>query len=109
MNNCDCQNHDSNQNSSTSGFIFGLICGVIIGAVIAVIVYKNNKIEVFEKLEQKIKSFFEDLVPKNKPKKTTKSLPKKIITVSSSEKPEIKPVFIKPSKPTPKMFVKPKK
>jgi hypothetical protein len=102
MTNCDCQKSDCNCGSS-SGFIFGLILGAVIGAVIAVIIYKNNKTEVFEKLEQKIKSFFENLIPQDKPQKT-KTLSKKVIT-----KKEITPVFVKPKKSAPKTFIKPKK
>jgi len=108
MTNCDCRNSDCNCGSSNSGFVFGLICGAIIGAVIAVIIYKNNKTEVFEKLEQKIKSFFEDIIPKTEPThQTPKPSPKKII--AKSETKEIKPIFVKAKKPIPKMFVKPKK
>lgn len=116
MTNCDCRRSDCDCGSSNSGFIFGLICGAIIGAVIAVIIYKNNKTEVFEKLEQKIKSFFEDIIPKTESTQTPKSSPKKIIAKSipakTSPKPEskeIKPIFVKAKKPTPKTFIKPKK
>ena len=117
MTNCDCRNSDCNCGSSNSGFVFGLICGAIIGAVIAVIIYKNNKTEVFEKLEQKIKSFFEDIIPKTESNQTPKSSPKKIIAKSesleskldSSVKPKVTPIFVKAKKAVPKMFVKPKK
>jgi len=114
---CNCQNENCSSESN-SGFIFGLICGAIIGAVIAVIIYKNNKSEVFEKLEQKIKSFFENLIPKseessNKSESSPlKSKPpvKKIIAVESTTKPtEITPIFVKAKKPIPKTFLKPKK
>ena len=107
MSNSDCRRSDCDCGSSTSGFVFGLICGAIIGAVIAVIIYKNNKTEVFEKLEQKIKSFFEDLIPKTESTPTPKSSPKKII--AKSEPKEIKPIFVKAKKPVPKTFIKPKK
>ncbi len=106
-----CQN-DNYSSESNSGFIFGLICGAIIGAIIAVIIYKNNKSEVFEKLEQKIKSFFEGLIPKSKISVSTKTQKKsaKIIAVEPTVQPkQITPVFVKAKKPTPKMFVKPKK
>ena len=124
---CNCQN-DNCSSESNSGFIFGLICGAIIGAVIAVIIYKNNKSEVFEKLEQKIKSFFDNLVPQNKQKtdssQPSKSKPpvKKIITVNPTvqsvvenspvikdKATEITPIFVKAKKPVPKTFIKPKK
>ena len=91
---CHCQ--------SSSGFIFGLVLGAVIGAVVAVVIYKNNKGEVFDKLEQKIKSFFQNLTPPNKSKKT-KPLPKKTIA-----KKEVKPVFVKTKKTKPKTFIKPK-
>jgi gas vesicle protein len=93
--------NDEYQYQSSSGFIFGLILGAIIGAVIAVVIYKNNKGEVFEKLEQKIKSFFQDLIP---PEKKKANKPKKVIA-----KKEITPVFVKSKKPTPKTFIKAKK
>lgn len=83
------------QKNSNSGFVFGLICGAVIGAIIAVVIYKNNKTEVFENLEKKIKNFFSDLIPSENP------LPKKIIS-STTSPPRSK-------KPTPKMFVKPRK
>jgi gas vesicle protein len=103
-NNCSCKS----ESNSNSGFIFGLICGAIIGAVIAVIIYKNNKTEVFDKLQEKIKSFFQNLTGeevKSTPKKSAPKKPSKIIAI----KKEIIPVATKPKKPTPKMFVKPKK
>ncbi len=116
MNNCDCQKSDCNCGSN-SGFIFGLICGAIIGAVIAVIIYKNNKTEVFQKLQDKIKSFFEDFIPKSETPNTPKPSPKKIIVKSlpskvstnPETKPEITPIFVKPKKSVPKTFIKPKK
>jgi len=118
---CNCKNENCSSESN-SGFIFGLICGAIIGAVIAVIIYKNNKSEVFEKLEKKIKSFFENLIPKSEessnkskssPLKSNPPIKKLIATdpaaVLETKPTEITPVFIKPKKPIPKMFVKPKK
>jgi len=93
-NNCCCKSN------SNSGFVFGLICGAIIGAVVAVIIYKNNKTEVFDNLQKKIKQFFQDLIgeeSKPAPKKSPPSRPQILATVS------------KPKKPAPKMFVKPKK
>ncbi len=114
-NQSDYQNCD---NSCNSGFIFGLLCGVVIGAIIAILIYKNNKTEVFEKLSQKIKDFFDNLVKsrvENTPKKNNPSRPKsptkKFLTTTSEiiPKPEIAPVFIKPKRPAPKTFIKPKK
>lgn len=107
---------DHNCGSSSSGFVFGLICGAIIGAVIAVIIYKNNKTEVFQKLEQKIKSFFENLIPKSETSspKTQKSSSSKIVSIKPTseeviESTEIIPVFVKPKRSVPKTFIKPKK
>lgn len=105
MTNCNCQKSNCDCGSSSSGFVFGLICGAIIGAVIAVIIYKNNKTEVFEKLEQKIKSFFEDLTGQE----TTKSTHPKKPIIAKSIPQEIKPVSIKAKKHTPKTFIKSKK
>jgi mannitol-specific phosphotransferase system IIBC component len=111
---CDNQNNDCGSNS---GFILGLLCGAIIGAVVAILIYKNNKTEVFEKLSQKIKYFFDNLIQSksNKPAKhttpKTKISPKKILANSTNvlSKPEITPIFVKPKKPIPKTFIKPKK
>lgn len=118
MSNCECQDRDCNCGSN-SGFVFGLLCGAIIGAVVAILIYKNNKTEVFENLSQKIKDFFENLVKTdtktNNPQKhnspKTKILPKKILATSTIilPKPEIIPVFVKSKRPVPKTFIKPKK
>ncbi len=115
---CDCHNHDCDCGSN-SGFIFGLLCGAVIGAIIAIIIYKNNKTEVFEKLSQKIKDYFDNLVKintdKNSPTKETapkpKNTPKKILamTTITPKKQEITPVFVRPKKSVPKTFIKPKK
>jgi len=103
---CPCQKSDDS--SSNSGFIFGLICGAIIGAIVAIIIYKNNKSEVFKNLEEKIKNFFgnfiktETDITKNTPKKSKKIISPKIIASSTISSP-------RPKKPTPRNFIKPKK
>ncbi len=99
---------DQNCCQHSSGFVFGLICGAVISAVIAVIIYKNNRTEIFEKLEQKIKQFFDRLSPP-KPSSKPKTKPQKPAPTEfiASAKTDITPVFIK--KTPPKMFVKPKK
>lgn len=51
-NNKDC---DCHQNSS---FIFGLIIGLVIAAVVAIVIYKNNREDVFLKLKKQIEKFF---------------------------------------------------
>lgn len=118
INSCDCQSRDCNCESN-SGFIFGLLCGAVIGAIIAIIIYKNNKTDVFEKLSQKIKDYFDNLVKtstnKNPAAKENitkpKTLPKKILATSTTtpSKQEITPIFVKPKKSVPKTFIKPKK
>lgn len=54
---CDCH-----QNSS---FIFGLIIGLVIAAVVAVVIYKNNREDVFLKLKKQIEKFISSLKPKS--------------------------------------------
>ena len=72
---CDCH-----QNSS---FIFGLIVGLIIAAVVAIIIYKNNRQEVFFKLKKQLEKFFNNFKPR--PEKIIESFitpdlpPKKIL------------------------------
>ena len=113
-NSCDCHNRDCDCGSN-SGFIFGLLCGAVIGAIIAIIIYKNNKTDVFEKLSQKIKDYFDNLIKTNSPKtnssKIKKVLPKRLIATSATfpSNKVITPVFIKPKKVAPKTFIKPKK
>lgn len=58
---CDCSKKCScHQNGS---FIFGLLLGLVIGAVVAIIVYRNNKSQVFEDLKKQLTNFFESLFP----------------------------------------------
>jgi len=118
MSNCECQDRDCNCGSN-SGFVFGLLCGAVIGAVVAILIYKNNKTEVFENLSQKIKDFFDNLIKTDtktnnstkhdSPK--TKILPKKILATSTTipSKLEIVPIFVKSKRPVPKTFIKSKK
>ena len=108
MNNQCCQKSDCDCQSSNSGFIFGLVIGAVIGAIIAIIIYKNNKTEVFERLSSQIKNFFQNLTgqePKPESQKSSPQKPTKIIAI----KKEISPVSVKPKKAVPKMFVKLKK
>jgi Na+/glutamate symporter len=117
-NSCGCQNRDCNCGSN-SGFVFGLLCGAVIGAIIAIIIYKNNKTDVFEILSQKIKDFFDNLAktntsknpPTNENSSKSKTLPKKILATSTiiPIKQEITPIFVKAKKVAPKTFIKPKK
>jgi hypothetical protein len=105
--NCDCQSNDS-------GFVFGLIIGAVIGATVAVLIYKNNKTEVFTDLRKKLENYFKDFMTTEespepvkrtvrkivKPEKLPVILPKEIIKETASKK----VIAAKPRK-----FVKPKK
>lgn len=51
---CNSKDCDSHQNSS---FIFGLITGLVIAAIVAVVIYKNNRQDVFLKLKKQIEKF----------------------------------------------------
>lgn len=114
-----CYDNQDYDRESNSGFIFGLICGLVIGAVVAIIIYKKNKTDIFEKLSQQIKGFFENLTKtetkkgnlSKKKSSSKKKLPQKIFSTSTlaSSKSEITPVFVKSPKPAPKTFIKPKK
>ena len=113
-----CDSQDYNRGSN-SGFIFGLLCGAVIGAVVAIIIYKNNKNDVFEKLSKQIKDFFDNLMRTdnkvNSPSKKNSPPKKKSIekilapSVPAVSKIEITPIFVKPKKLAPKTFIKPKK
>jgi len=86
--------------NSNSGFIFGLLVGAVVGAIIAIIIYKNNKTEVFDNLSQKLKTFFEKFTgQESNPEPPKSAPPKKIIATT----------LPKPKKPAPKTFIKPKK
>jgi len=58
-NNKDC---DCHQNSS---FIFGLIIGLVIAALVAIVIYKNNREDVFLKLKKQLKKFLNNIKPKS--------------------------------------------
>ena len=99
--NCDCQ-------SSDSGFVFGIIIGAVIGAVVAVLIYKNNKTEVFCDLKGKLEKYFKNFISSTETKLTKKySKPEKLPVVLPKN-------IIKESTPTqtispkPRKFVKPK-
>ena len=100
--NCDCQSGDS-------GFVLGIVIGAVIGAVVAVLIYKNNKTEVFSDLKDKLEKYFNKFslfteskpIKKNpKPEKIAVILPKNIVKESFPAK----TISAKPRK-----FVKPKK
>lgn len=109
---------DQEKNHSSS-FIFGLIIGAIIGAVIAIIIYRNNKNQVIQKLKKYFEEYFKiftDNLNKTEAKliKKTKKVKKLVKPVVAEikktvEKVEVKPVTVKTKKPAPKMFVKPKR
>lgn len=97
---CKC---DNDNQPSDSGFIFGLVIGAIIGAIVAVLIYKNNKSEVFNNLKLKLEKYFKDIIPPDtKPSpKIPVVLPSKIIASSTIQK----STTLKPKK----MFLKAKK
>lgn len=102
MTSCSCKNccSENQSGSSSSSFIFGIVLGAIIGAIIAILIYKNNKGQVFEQLKEKLEKYFQNLMGYEKPIKTAQ--PVKTETKIITKTPTIK-------KPAPKMFVKPKK
>ena len=55
---CDQKDCDCPQNSS---FVFGLIIGLVIAAIVAIVIYKNNRQDVFIKLKKQLEKFFGSL------------------------------------------------
>lgn len=92
--------------SNNSGFLFGMALGAAIGALSAVLIHKNSEAEVVQNFESKVKDFFQDLIndPKTKPKKKD---PTEEIEFIDADQIITEPVTKR--KPTPKMFVKPKR
>lgn len=102
----DCDYH------SNSSFIFGLIIGLIIAAVVAIVIYKNNREDVFLKLKKQIEKFLNSLKPKSekiiesiitpdiprkkiiKNKKKDVVIPKNLLIADTTPK----PTFSKPRK-----------
>ncbi|MDD3998635.1 MAG: hypothetical protein PHR98_00845 [Candidatus Shapirobacteria bacterium] len=101
---CDCQ-----QNSS---FIFGLIVGLIIAAVVAIVIYKNNREDVFLKLKKQIEKFINSLKPKSEKiieSVITPDVPRKKI-IKNKKKDVIIPKNLLIADTTPKStFSKPRK
>ncbi|MBP9817703.1 hypothetical protein KBC75_03005 [Candidatus Shapirobacteria bacterium] len=101
----------SENNESNSSFLFGIIIGAIIGAVIAIVIYKNNRTEIFDNLRSKfddlLKKYTNQTVPmfsKPKKKKIVKSTKKIKVTLPKTlETVSLAPVKIQKPK---KMFVK---
>jgi len=95
---------------SNSGFLFGLTLGAAVGALSAILVNKSNETEVIKNFESKIKEFFQDLTSEAKTKKDVAKKIEAIDTWGEIEKEESeKPHIVVKKKPTPKMFVKPKR
>lgn len=85
---------------TNQGFIFGLSLGAAVGALSAILIHKNGQSKIVQNFESKVKDFFEDLIEEIKPQREeSKETYKDIET----------PISVTPKKPTPKMFVKPKK
>jgi hypothetical protein len=101
---CDCH-----QNSS---FIFGLIIGLVIAAVVAVVIYKNNREDVFLKLKKQIEKFISSLKPKSEKiieSVITPNVPRKKI-IKNKKKDVIIPKNLLIADTTPKpTFSKPRK
>lgn len=104
---CNCKNCQCEIESNHGGFTFGLLLGAVIGAVIAVIIYKNNRTEVFSGLKEKLEKYFKQFTTESKPKSKHENstldkipviLPNKIVVNSASTKTKL-------SKPR-KMFKK---
>ena len=74
---CDNCEHDNE-----GGFLFGMIIGGIIGAFVAIYLYKNNKTQVFDNFQEKLQSYFKNIIPQTE--KTIKKT-KKIIIVKEKE------------------------
>ena len=94
----------SKEEKNNSGFVFGLTLGAAVGALAAVLINKNNDKEIVQNFESKVKDFFQELISEIKTKKEEPS--KKIEFVDYAED---EPQVIIKKKPTPKMFVKPKR
>lgn len=94
-NNCNCQENKS------SGFIFGLVLGAIIGAIVAIIVYKNNKTQIFSDLKEKLENLFKGFSQNQKEQKP----PSKKVSLRGTPSDEAIPLV----KKKPKTFIKPKK
>lgn len=92
------------EEKNNSGFVFGLTLGAAVGALAAVLINKNNDKEIVQNFESKVKDFFQELISDIKTKKEEPS--KKIEFVDYVED---EPQVIIKKKPTPKMFVKPKR
>ncbi|MDD4784962.1 MAG: hypothetical protein PHH12_00685 [Candidatus Shapirobacteria bacterium] len=94
------------EEKTNSGFIFGLTLGAAIGALSTILINKNNDKDIINNFESKVKDFFQDLISDIKTKKP--EVIKKIEFVDIVKDEESQPIVIK-KKPTPKMFVKPKR
>lgn len=106
---CNSKDCDCHQNSS---FIFGLIIGLVIAAVVAVLIYKNNREDVFLKLKKQLKKFLNNIKPKSEEiieSFITPDLPKKK-NLKNKKKEVIIPKNLIIADTTPKITVsKPKK
>jgi len=109
-----CQHccHENESGSSSSSFVFGIILGAVIGAIVAILIYRNNKGQVFEQLKENLQKYFQGFMggqtqpEETEIKKKSKPKIKEVIEIVQNPKTESKPA---PKKPAPKMFVKPKK
>jgi gas vesicle protein len=103
----------SKHHSANSSFLFGLILGAVVGAFIAILIYRHNKGHVFDRLQQKLKAFFQDLADQQENKNTrsevvklAKKRPVKKTTTAKKKPVTEKVVTFVKKKPSPKMFTK---
>jgi hypothetical protein len=101
--------HCDHQSDSGSSFIFGILFGAVIGAVVAIIIYKNNRSDVIDRLKDKLQSYFNKFTSPqryssskvkrkiSKPAKISVVIPKSVESLNLNPAPKHKPsqMFIK--------------
>ncbi len=102
---CDFKNCQQDSGSDSSGFIFGILIGAIIGAVIAVLIYKNNKSEVFADLKENLEKYFSKFTGDTSEVKTKSP---KVAVVLPHPVSSVETVPVR-SMNRPRKFIKPKK
>lgn len=89
----------------------GMVIGTVIGAIVAVLIYKNNKSEVFDNLKSTFENYFTKLTKPVEPIKS-KRAPVKTPKIQVDLPPEISNLTKSEPKTTvskPRKFIKPKK
>jgi len=80
-----CQ--DCQQKETNSSFLFGIFIGAIIASIVAILIYKNQKTDVFEKL----KKYFTDLLSPYLNKDSSKTSSKKKTSTKIFPSPKASP------------------